>query len=394
MESIQNFFNNVWAKFKAWIDANPRRAGLWAGAIILFIVGLFIPVAPPHVSLSGEPIFSDGPDWLTNSLITTIVVDVIVILLAVLATARMSVVPSGLQNLMEMLVEALYNLSESVAGHRARDFFPYCATIFIFVLICNYSGLIPGVGSIGFYHLEEHAEEGTGEHAQKVDMNLDAQLAMAEGNLVLVEPVGGELLAQAETPEDEAEEHAEEEEGAVGESAEEEHGPKFVPLFRAPSADLNLTFALAIATVVMVQVWGVRSQGGAYFSKFSNFSGPNIAMKLINGFVSILEIISEFARILAFGFRLFGNIFAGEVVLAVMAFLVPFLLPLPFYALEVGVGAIQAFVFMMLALVFFTMATIAHGHEQHHDEPAVAAEAHEVDVDTAPPGTLAPGATV
>jgi F-type H+-transporting ATPase subunit a len=393
MESIQNFFKNVWAKFKAWIDANPRRAGIWAGAIILFIIGLFIPVPNPHVALAGEPLFSDGPSWLTNSLLTTIIVDVVIIVLAVLATARMSVVPSGLQNLMEILVEALYNLAESVAGHRARDFFAYVATIFIFVLISNWTGLIPGVGSIYIEHPEEHVEEEAGEHAQQVDRNLDAQLAMADGNLIFVRAGIDELapLAQAETPDDEAEEHPEEE--AVEGAAEEEHGPKQVPLFRAPSADLNMTFALAIATVVMVQIWGIRSQGGAYFSKFANFSGPNIGMKIINGFVSILEIISEFARILAFGFRLFGNIFAGEVVLATMAFLVPFLLPLPFYALEVGVGAIQAFVFMMLALVFFTMATIAHGHEQHHDEPAVAAEAHEEDVN-AVPGTLAPGATV
>jgi F-type H+-transporting ATPase subunit a len=195
----------------------------------------------------------------------------------------------------------------------------------------------------------------------------------------LIRSVADDLdpLAQATTPEAEG-------------TAEEVHGPTFVPLFRAPSADLNLTFALAISTVIMVQIWGVRTQGSAYFSKFTNVSGANIGMKIINGFVSVLEIISEFARILAFGFRLFGNIFAGEVVLATMAFLIPFFLPLPFYVLEVGVGAIQAFVFMMLALVFFTMATISHGHEQHHD--AYRAESHEEDVNVLP-GTLAPEAS-
>jgi F-type H+-transporting ATPase subunit a len=184
-------------------------------------------------------------------------------------------------------------------------------------------------------------------------------------------------LAQAETPE------AEEE----GEGAAAEHGPKFVPLFRAPSTDLNMTFALAITTMVMVQVWGVRTQGTAYFAKFTNAKGSNIGMKIINGFVSFLEIISEFSRIIAFGFRLFGNIFAGEVVLGTMAFLIPFFLPVPFYVLEVGVGVIQALVFMMLALVFFTMATISHGHEEHG--PQDAAAHHEEDVNVAP-GTLAP----
>ena len=127
------------------------------------------------------------------------------------------------------------------------------------------------------------------------------------------------------------------------------------------------TFALAIATMVMVQIWGFRYLGGSYFRKFWNFSGPNGFMKGINGFVGILELISEFARIIAFGFRLFGNIFAGEIVLATMAFLVAFLLPVPFYALEVFVGFVQALVFMMLALVFFQMATISHGgHDEHH----------------------------
>ena len=93
-------------------------------------------------------------------------------------------------------------------------------------------------------------------------------------------------------------------------------------------------------------------------------------MKGINGFVGILEIISEFSRILAFGFRLFGNIFAGEIVLATMAFLVTFYLPVPFYILEVFVGFVQALVFMMLALVFFHMSTISHGHDHDDHEHA------------------------
>jgi len=106
--------------------------------------------------------------------------------------------------------------------------------------------------------------------------------------------------------------------------------------------------------------------GGRYFKKFWNTSGHGF-MKGINGFVGILELISEFARIIAFGFRLFGNIFAGEIVLATMAFLFAFLLPIPFYALEVFVGFVQALVFMMLALVFFQMSTISHGsHDEHH----------------------------
>jgi F-type H+-transporting ATPase subunit a len=116
----------------------------------------------------------------------------------------------------------------------------------------------------------------------------------------------------------------------------------------------------------MVQVHGIRALGGGYFRKFWNTSGHGF-MKGINVFVSILELISEVSRIISFGFRLFGNIFAGEIVLATMAFLVAFLIPLPFYLLEILVAAVQALVFMMLALVFFTMATISHAHgDEHH----------------------------
>ena len=359
MESIQNRFTAFWEKFRAWVEANPTRAGLWAAAIVLFIVGLFLPVDTPHVALSGEPLFSDGPRWLTNSIVTTIVVDIVLILLAVFATARMSLVPSGLQNLMEIVIEYLYGLAENVAGERARSFFPWAATIFLFVLISNWSGLIPGVGSIGYFHEEEHAAT---EHVNRWQLN--DQLALANGQLIITEAPAEALgpLAQAATPEAE-EDHAAEDDHAVADDGH--HGPKFVPLFRAPSADLNMTFALAITTVIMVQVWGVRSQGGAYFKKFANASGTG-AMKGISVFVSILEIISELSRILAFGFRLFGNIFAGEIVLATMAFLIPFFLPVPFYLLEIFVGVIQALVFAMLALVFFTMATIAHDHGDDH----------------------------
>lgn len=326
---------NMWERFQAWVQANPVTAGLWAGVIILLILGFIIPVPTPHVALSGEPLFSDGPGWLTNSMLTTLIVDIIVILLALLATARMKLIPSGWQNFMEMAVEYLYGLSESIAGRDARKYFPWVATIFFFVIISNWSGLIPGVGSIGYFHDEAPGSEG--EHA----LVLDRQLAMADGNLLIVEPAAG--VAQEEA---------------------EEHHAKFVPLFRPPSADLNMTFALSLVVMTMVQVWGIRALGGGYFNKFFNFRGEGF-MKWINGFVGILELLSEFSRVLAFGFRLFGNIFAGEIVLATMAFLIAFLLPIPFYILEIFVGFVQALVFMMLALVFFTMATISHGHDDH-----------------------------
>jgi F-type H+-transporting ATPase subunit a len=349
MESIQNFFKNLGDRLMSFINANPRRAMLIGGALLLLIISFFIPVPQPHVSIAAEPLLENGPQWLTNGLLTTLIIDIVLILMAYAATRKMNLVPSGWQNAMESLVEYLYGLAEGVSGKAASTYFPWVATIFLFVVLSNWSGLLPGVGSIGFFHTGEHAadeehieeehQEGEGESHGAL---YNGQLAMVDGNLLLVQTADA---------------------AAAPVAAEEGHA-KFVPLFRAPSADLNVTLALALATMVMVQIHGIRALGGSYFHKFWNTSGHGF-MKGINIFVSVLEIISEFSRIIAFTFRLFGNIFAGEVVLATMAFLVAFLVPLPFYLLEILVGAVQALVFMMLALVFFTMATISHGDEHH-----------------------------
>lgn len=308
-----------------WVRRNPRKTAIWGGAIVLFLLS-FLPwlsVPPPHVALSGEALIPGT--WFTNSLLTTVLVDIIIIALALSATIGMKVVPGRWQSFVEMTLEYLYSLSESVSGKQARTYFPWVVTIFLFVIVSNWIGLMPGVGSIVI-----HQEPVVIEHAEA----FNRQLAMSDGKFVLVAPA----------------------------AAEEGYG-KEIPLFRAPSADLNTTFALAIITMVMVQVWGVRALGLGYFKKFFQFSGPNIGMKLISAFVGILELISEFSRLVAFGFRLFGNIFAGEIVLATMAFLIAYLLPVPFYVLEVFIGFVQALVFMMLALVFFATATMSHEHE-------------------------------
>jgi F-type H+-transporting ATPase subunit a len=347
-------FGNLGARLRTMFWSTQTRR-IWTsivvGLLLLSVVLRFVaPVPPPHVALSGQPIFPNGPDWLTNSILMTIIVDIILLALALITRFSLKEIPSGLQNVMEAIIEALYGLAESVAGKNAAKFFPWAATLFLLIIVSNWSGLVPGVGSIGIEHPAVHEEGATDESHSRVLTN---QLAMADGKLVLV---------SAQQLQEEA--GAEQEEAGA---AEEEHGV-FVPLLRAPSADLNMTFALALATMVMVQIWGVRFLGGSYFRKFFNASGPNGFMKGINAFVGILELISEISRVLSFGFRLFGNIFAGEIVLATMAFLLAFLIPVPFYALEVFVGFVQALVFMMLALVFFQMATISHGgHDDHHE---------------------------
>jgi F-type H+-transporting ATPase subunit a len=135
-------------------------------------------------------------------------------------------------------------------------------------------------------------------------------------------------------------------------------GAAAVPLLRSPASDLNFTLAIALIAVTMVNVFGVAAMGlRNRLSVFFNFASP------LKFFVGILELLSEFARIISFTFRLFGNVFAGEVLLAIMALLVPYLIPLPFMFLEVFVGFIQAFIFGMLTLVFVALAVTPHEGE-------------------------------
>lgn len=136
------------------------------------------------------------------------------------------------------------------------------------------------------------------------------------------------------------------------------HGEEFTPLLRGATADLNTTVALALFAMVAIQYFGFKAAGIHYGKRFFNFTNP------IYFFLGILELISELSKIISFAFRLFGNIFAGEVLLTVMAFLMPFVVPLPFLTMELFVGFIQALVFSMLTAVFLSVA-VSHGEEVH-----------------------------
>jgi len=154
--------------------------------------------------------------------------------------------------------------------------------------------------------------------------------------------------------------------GSIG--VYQEHGGHevLIPFFRTANADLNTTIALAIISVAAAQYFGFRAQGLKYLSKFFTFKGDAIYEKPINAFVGILELLSEIIHILSFSFRLFGNVFAGEVLLIVMAFLVAFLASLPFMGLELFVGLVQALIFSMLTLVFTLMAMVSHDEHESH----------------------------
>lgn len=273
-----------------------------------------------HVSISAEPVFQIANFSITNSIFTGLIVSLLLVAIAALFRSKFKQTdrPSSFQNFIEFIVESLYSFVHSITedSKKTQLFLPLIATFFLFIMLNNYVGLLPGVGPILVEEPEQHA-------------------------ITLAQQIHAAGL-------DSAEGHA-----------------KMVPLFRAATADLNTTLALATIAVVMTQVFGVMHLGMSYFKKFFDFSSP------VAFFVGILELILEIAKIVSFAFRLFGNIFAGEVLLVVMTYLVAVLVPAPFYALELFVGFLQALVFSMLSLLFFNLATKSH-HDEEHYEPAVA----------------------
>lgn len=294
-----------------------------------------------HVSVAAETIFYIGSFPVNNSLLMTLLVSVFLIFIAIRTKSKISKIPSRLQAMMELIIDALLGMTEDVAGKElGRKIFPLLATFFLIIIMSNWSGLLPGVGSVG---LKEEVE-----HAYIIE---DPSIVYAEEN-------SHEESAEPANKNEDTHEEITATTHEEGEVLEEAHGEEshevFIPLFRGPTADLNVTLALAIISVVMIQYYGLKKLGPKYLKKFFNFKGP------IDAFIGILELISEFSRIISFAFRLYGNIFAGEVLLVVISTLVPFIAPLPFIGLELFVGFIQALVFMMLSLVFISMATHEH----------------------------------
>jgi F-type H+-transporting ATPase subunit a len=242
-----------------------------------------------HISIRAEQIFEFLGIPITNSTLTTWLVMLLLIIFSFIVYRKISFMPSSLQVIAEMLIGGIYNFFETVTREKTKIFFPILATLFIFIIMLNWFGLLPGVGTIGLNEIE-----------------------------------GGQKV--------------------------------FVPLFRAGSADINTTLALALIAVFLIQYYGIKTLGLDYLGRFFNFKNP------IYFFVGLLELVLEFAKILSFSFRLFGNIFAGEVLLTVIAFLMPILAPIPFLGLELFVGFIQALVFSMLTAVFLSLATVKMEH--------------------------------
>ncbi len=364
------------------------------GVVALALVGfVFLRGPTPHISIKPETLFSVGMVNFTNTLITSWITVALIIIAVFFSTRRWELVPSGVQNFLEMVVEAFYNLVTSVAGEKnGRRFFPVVATIFFFILFSNWLSLTPVFNTIGITEekvlVAEETAAGGGEEAE--DLTLFPMKKFDLGPLPITY-IGFSSLSKLQADSI----HTDEAGAAADIEHETESGKvvsEFLPVLRGVNTDINTPLAIAIASAIAVETWGITALGlGTYGSKFFNFGkfARGIRrfnmMQIFEGgidiFVGFLELISEIIRLVSFTFRLFGNMFAGEVVILMFTFLTPLLLTLPFYGLEMFVGVIQAFIFSMLTLVFGIMAVAHHGEGEHHPErplegAPVGAEAH------------------
>jgi F-type H+-transporting ATPase subunit a len=256
----------------------------------------FAEAKSPHVSLPAEEIFTVFGYPVTNALIYGIIGYGLVLWLLFYVAGK---VKRGEKNrfvsLIQWIFETLYHTVEEVTGDKkvARRLAPLAITMFFFILINYWLGILPFVGPVTWDH---------------------------------------------------------------------------TPLLRSLAADLNTTFALAIITIVMAQVYAIKHHGirgnlGRYFR--------NPTKDVAGAFEGILELIAEFSRLMGLSLRLFGNVFAGEILLMMIAFLTVYATPValpPFYIFELFIGGVQAYIFFMLTVVFISLGLASHGHEEHSDD--------------------------
>ena len=294
--------------------------------VLVIVGGLFFPVPEPHVVLPADAIFYIGGFPITNTLLASWLGILVLVAMFYFGTRKMKLIPRGWQNAMETVYEALYNFVEGAAGEKhARLLFPVVATIFLYVIMAALLSLLPGFDTIGY---------GTPD-----------------------QPIRGAFFGQS-----------------TGFIVTE-------PLLRKANTDINFPLALAVISFIFVEYVGIRALGlRRYGSKFFRvgqlFHGlgqlargkfraalSGLFTGLIDMFVGSLELLSEFIRIISFTFRLFGNMTAGMVLLLMVAFLIPWVVAVPFYGLEMLLGFVQALIFGGLTLIFAVMAVKPHEEE-------------------------------
>lgn len=341
-----------------------KRYIIYICLVLLIVFGSVLDVTKPvrpNIQLPGEILIPWGEgsslagffgQGLTNTFVATVLTWLLLLFLVWRLRAKSRTadeVPTGFYNFFEMLIEGVYGFVQNAAGKWAKTFFPFFMTFVLLILTANWMELIPGVDSIGkwedlgHHHVEvaETAAAAEGRELTEAEIHAIEEEAKLEGG-----KQSGIFLLRA------------------GEG--EEAGMQLVPYVRAAATDLNFTVALALVSVVMTQVYGFKALGAGYLKKFFNYNADKIAknpLGLMDTLVGILELISEFSKILSFAFRLFGNIFAGQVLLFVIGALLP-VANIGVFGLEFFVHVIQALVFAMLTLTFMSGAT--HGHAEEH----------------------------
>ena len=324
--------------------------------------------------MTADPLIKElgGLGWLTNSIFLAAIVTLTILYFCRKATKNVQQIPSGTQNFVEYLVEFLYGQVEGIVGKKvAPKAFPLLATIFIFVLMSNWFGLLPGVGTIGFGETKGFLTLDTGgaAHAEHAEHAPEAgEMAHAGDAVHGDEATGGDH------------DHAAKEGDAHGEHGADEHAAHFTPLLRPATADMNMTLAMA-AVFMLVWFWLTMTELGPIgflkhtFAPKGGLTGfLGLALIPIFLFVGIIEIISIAFRPVTLSLRLFGNVYAGESLLHVMgdlgknwgpigSFLSSIILPLPFYFMELLVGLLQAMVFALLCAVYIQLST---SHDEEH----------------------------
>jgi len=313
----------------------------------------------PHISLAAETLFHIGPIPITNSFVVMILVMAFLLILFTWLSRKITADPAtGGRGgaFAESIIDFLLNLVESTGGKNlGRRIFPLVSALFIFIITSNFTGLLPGIGSI-FYEPDSEAHVTDGDVAEDHTNSEATQIASDAVNADATPEGDNHVAATTDSGSDDGDGHAEE---AAG-----EEGHAQIPIFRPPTADLNMTLAMSTITFLAVQIFGVRAHG----------VGGRLKHMATPPFLFPIELISEFSRIVSLAARLFGNVFAGEVLLgvaysianAVKIAVVPLLFPVIFLGLETIFGTIQALVFSLLTLIYIYLA--AAGHDDHGEE--------------------------
>ncbi|MEX1254969.1 MAG: F0F1 ATP synthase subunit A [Dehalococcoidia bacterium] len=356
-----------------------------AVVVLLFLISFaYRSIPQPIIEIRGETLWEItlvpglpevlGTLPIRNTLLTSWCIVAFIVVLAFLLGRGLKWLPGGSQNFVEMVIEGIHELVVNTAGEKnGRRFFWVIATFFIYIAMSNWFALLPIFNVIGKMEPIGAEKAEFHEHAVVVEKQAGISLINFKAEKVDIE-VDEAACNGLEKPEKDhclEERRAEAIADAEDDLGEGEELAILAPYFRSVNTDLMTPLSLAVASAIFVEFWGISTLGlVSYAGKFFNFGalrrGP---MGFLDFFVGILELFAEVARLISFSFRLFGNMIAGEILLLVMTFLLPFTFMVVsiFYGLEIFVGAIQAFVFGMLTLVFGMLAVSGHG-EGHAEE--------------------------